>query len=462
MFLTACSGYIINKDASEKSGGGSYNRLGLVGGGYLSTDNFNEISPFLYRDQQTGNIWLFFSSDRDGGKYRIFFAKMAPDGNFYPPQEMSSNINVPGTDQTYPLVFQAYYYDANYNYYTNIFITFLSKANSNFNINTFMLDSSMSDISNSGTIGLLTPATGIGLIPDLSYQEDLLLYDGSANPTGYYLNNYISISWSVSGGYQFRKPAASGSGFVDNEDLYMLISSGSQLDQGYFGYSDYSYSRSLSSVSKSLANLSKSIKPAGYGGITAPVSYSNDSWDISAYASSYSDRDPFVDNGGSCSVYFASDRYGKGNYDLYRYNENTFDKSAFLLPPVPYYSVFASPYSNIVTNIQPDPITNGLMDTNIYTNALYWTQFSWNPPLGAQGYNIYYTTNYDTNGYPINFVPLSLRITGTGYLWQTNYDDFTDVNGYIDITVQVTSYNGRGESTFGGQVQYSQIASVGK
>lgn len=43
--------------------------------------------------------------------------------------------------------------------------------------------------------------------------------------------------------------------------------------------------------------------------------------------SSYRDRSPFVDVGDSYKVYFASDRYGKGNFDLYRYNTKTFEKS---------------------------------------------------------------------------------------------------------------------------------------
>ncbi|MGA2142485.1 MAG: hypothetical protein ABSG94_08675 [Brevinematales bacterium] len=53
---------------------------------------------------------------------------------------------------------------------------------------------------------------------------------------------------------------------------------------------------------------------------------------ISDYVSSANDAFAYVDVAGKYKVYFSSDRTGKGNYDLYRYNVLTFDKEvpAFL------------------------------------------------------------------------------------------------------------------------------------
>jgi hypothetical protein len=46
---------------------------------------------------------------------------------------------------------------------------------------------------------------------------------------------------------------------------------------------------------------------------------------VKAYTNQYNDRYPFVDRRDGYRIYFASDRYGKGNYDLYRYNKLTFN-----------------------------------------------------------------------------------------------------------------------------------------
>ncbi|NPV02002.1 MAG: hypothetical protein HPY53_11540 [Brevinematales bacterium] len=45
----------------------------------------------------------------------------------------------------------------------------------------------------------------------------------------------------------------------------------------------------------------------------------------SIYKSKFNDISPFIDKEGGFKLYFASDRNGKGNYDLYRYNIYTFN-----------------------------------------------------------------------------------------------------------------------------------------
>lgn len=60
--LASCSAFF--DDGKRNAGSPALQPLAISGGGYLSTDNYNEITPFLYRD--SGRAWLFFSSVRFG------------------------------------------------------------------------------------------------------------------------------------------------------------------------------------------------------------------------------------------------------------------------------------------------------------------------------------------------------------------------------------------------------------
>lgn len=250
MIITSCSGYFSNKEVSPSGHtAGSLNRLEVIGGGYLSTDNYNEISPFLYRDADTGNAWLFFASDRKGdGLYRIYYAKMASDGRFYPPVEMDSNINASGLSMTYPVVFQGTIYigydPTNYNsiYSTNLYISFLCGSNTNCNINTCILDNNMAVLSNVFIFtNNGTNFTGLGFMADPDWGPTLLVFSGSQILSFYFFDGsegFYSDMDIQTPGQIFN----SGSGYIYNDSSYMLLSSGSQIVSGGYIYNYYNYS----------------------------------------------------------------------------------------------------------------------------------------------------------------------------------------------------------------------------
>jgi predicted outer membrane repeat protein len=79
---------------------------------------------------------------------------------------------------------------------------------------------------------------------------------------------------------------------------------------------------------------------------------------VPAYMSAFNDFTPFVDPL-TYKVYFASDRFGKGNFDLYRYNTLTYEQ--YLMPSVPYTmptAVYVSTSgSDVSTGLTPaDPL----------------------------------------------------------------------------------------------------------
>ncbi|MGA2142486.1 MAG: hypothetical protein ABSG94_08680 [Brevinematales bacterium] len=97
-----CSGYFTDNGPVQQAG---MLRLAMEGGGYLSSDTANDITPFLFRDRASGNNYLFFASDR-GGTYALYYAQMDPAGNFFNLTKMDPVINQPGTTNFSPVVFQ--------------------------------------------------------------------------------------------------------------------------------------------------------------------------------------------------------------------------------------------------------------------------------------------------------------------------------------------------------------------
>ncbi|NPV02636.1 MAG: hypothetical protein HPY53_14780, partial [Brevinematales bacterium] len=76
--------------------------LATVTGGYISTDKYNEISPFILR-MYNGEVYLFFSSDRNGS-YDLFASKMEQNGDFNSPVRLPSPINGDLSDEVFPAV----------------------------------------------------------------------------------------------------------------------------------------------------------------------------------------------------------------------------------------------------------------------------------------------------------------------------------------------------------------------
>ena len=140
LLMTVSCGVYFGDSSSEKSGG-AVDSLAVKGGGYISSDEFNEITPFVYRDSQTGRAWLFFASDRsDGVHYNIYAAEMFSDGTFASPV-MISNLNTNNVDCVFsPLVFDIDYSSDG----TNRFIAFIrTNAESAKQVETYFLDDNL-------------------------------------------------------------------------------------------------------------------------------------------------------------------------------------------------------------------------------------------------------------------------------------------------------------------------------
>jgi hypothetical protein len=288
--ISSCSGYF--SDISNDSSAGGLKTLALVGGGTLSDDAANESSPYLFR--YNGKAYLFFSSDRSGNDF-IYYSEMDADGRFHTPVLMdTSSINTSFYTHTSPVVFS-------YNGY--IYLIHVSTQPFSVQmISTCLLDTQFNYISNVSTVSYFSVdpyISNIGMIQDPTNPKLLFLRDVNTLEVrlfqgGYWISNNI-----IDAGF----PVESANGFsMDGMDYYIL-NSGTSL----FG------------------------KRQIMGGIVSPMT--NVFIRATDYISSYNDMTPFVDPL-TYKVYFASDRYGKGNYDLYRYNTLTFNyfMSSGILP----------------------------------------------------------------------------------------------------------------------------------
>lgn len=286
--LFYCSGYFNMSNPDEADGDLS---LALSdGSGYLSTDKYNEITPFLYRNPDNGRAYLFFASDRDGS-YDIYYAEMDNKGRFSKPIKMDTNINT-AYDETSPVVFTASDSEN-----TNTYISFIIDRSPGAGIMIYTYQIDPKDFSTLGTSSSLgVTVSNIGLFNKTNVNPYLLI---SAEGTNFYLHYWGDAegNWSSEGdGGSFTLPISKVDGFEINTPSWEQIFIFSAKASGKYQL---------------------------YGGTITYVS--SFSYSISRYISTYNDKDPCIDLE-TMKVYFASDRYGKGNYDLYRYNIITFDK----------------------------------------------------------------------------------------------------------------------------------------
>lgn len=285
--LVSCSGYFTDESSIIE---GEMNPLSLTGGGYLSSDVANDISPCLFRDQKTDKVYLFFSSDRDGS-FDIYYSMMDADGTFHAPVKMISNINTTEQEIT-PVVFQRY---APYYGVTNIFLTYLRVNPTNTTIITYRMneDFTLNDYQSQVYSG----ATNLSLVQN----SNIFLYicDGTTTLSMTYFNNVSAgIFWNA------------------------LITNMT----GYFSYPVRACTALYSGTSGQQFYLIQSLTDQLSGMALNTNTMNKQYFSISDYASIYHDGWPFVDVPGGFKVYYASDRYGRGNYDLYRYNKKTFNR----------------------------------------------------------------------------------------------------------------------------------------
>jgi len=297
--IFGCSGYLsYNTDNLSQ-----YDDVSLMmeGGGYLSSSAANDITPFLFRDKNTGNAYLFFASDRGSatGAYSIYYAQMDSSGKFYNLNKMNSGINQPGTTNYSPVLFQSG---------GNNYITYVSYVNSTtVNVKTYGINQSFitnssitfptSSITDFTQISVFTAADGtvyfIGVEgTDINGEKNIWEYYLSTS-TGFWVstnNITLSIFLYSSAGFQTTSGSA--------QNLYILYDT-------------------ISGSKHQLLGLVYVINGATTNQTQFP---------IPSYSSSANDADPCIDIAGGYKVYFSSDRYGNGYYNLYRYNVQTFDK----------------------------------------------------------------------------------------------------------------------------------------
>lgn len=253
--------------------------LSLIGGGTLSDDTAQDQHPFLFR--HNGKTYIIFSSDRGTpGKMKLWYAEMNSDEMFSEPQIVPINDYSTNYSQISPSVFT--YQGTNY-------LVFLYFDGMYYNIDTWILDEQLTPVSSFSPYQYLLPVTSIGLMQDATNPR-ILLASASTNIEiwAFSGNGWTNSTQTISS----EIPIASVSGFnKDGIDYYI-----GNTTKMPFGVQQIVYGNSLKSG-------------------LFPVPF---------YVSEFDDFSPFVDTE-TYKVYFASTRYGLGNYDLYRYNYLTYD-----------------------------------------------------------------------------------------------------------------------------------------
>ena len=309
LFLSSCAGFFSSdKDKNSDNEGNAINTLRLAdGSGYLSTDTANEVTPFLFRDTNSNEAYLFYASDEEAGFLNIYYAKMYSDGTFDPPVKMSDLINHSGDDDFSPVVFL--FNDTNYISYICIF-------GESTNVVTYALDSSFTPLS--ALPMRIADAKHIGLF-NTDFGPNLYVANGSTNiQIGDIFTEFdawLNGFWDA--GIYPSAPTYSISGFFDS------YGGGSGIGN-YF-------------ICDSFTNGKRQISVYVYINTEVPVTTNITTfYFIPQYESSYNDINPFVDKDGGFKVYFSSDR--NGTYDLYRYNITTFDNLVDEYPLLEYVS----------------------------------------------------------------------------------------------------------------------------
>lgn len=299
--FSSCGGYF---DQEQTGQDGKLQPLALAdGSGFLSTDQYNEITPFVFRNPYSGKNYIFFSSDRSGN-YDIYYSELLDDGTFIKPIKMSNDINT-SSNEISPVLFY-------YNFFGNVqlFISYIqiSPNLASTNIITWIIDSnSFTNRDYVQDSDFNTNATHIG------YAED---------PTNFLLGGNLIVSFGNS------KIQLCNKGTVNTEFRWALLNQSEPRTNGktmnlsktayaangfydpIFGSTHYIFQNSANQLWAGKVSLSNTV---------------TNFFDLPLYASRYRDIDPFVDSGDPLwKVYFASDRNGKGNFDLYRYNYMTY------------------------------------------------------------------------------------------------------------------------------------------
>lgn len=290
----SCSGYF-DRDAGLENDK-SLSPLAIRGGGYLSSDTADDITPFYYHDTNTGKNWLFFSSDRDGS-YDLYYAEMNTDGSFQKPVKMDANINTTA-DEVSPVIYFGPYTLATVAY--RQFVTFLRMTAGQTNLivialgSNFTYNSAYTPVSNVAYSRLsLFNQTNVDGNPQLM---------ACGGKTNWFARGWGLGEWSTS-------DTTNG---VSNSTSPIYSMNG-YLEEWAVGANQYTNYYLIATSFGGKRQLYLARKGFGINRVDR----------ISSYSSYYNDEDPDIDMFKK-KVYFSSDR--RGNYDLYRFNIVTYDK----------------------------------------------------------------------------------------------------------------------------------------
>ncbi len=299
--LSNCSGYITFDNDTDVSA----QKLAVIEGGTLSLKGSDQISPFLFRDTNFSNPVLFYASDQNGN-FDIFYSLMdETTGQFHTPHPLGNIVNS-GAQETHPYVF--WYYDY-FNFTNKLFISFIRNDSTNKILMTVALDSVFSNkflqqgITNSGISGIVTINQANGMAGQLA-----------VNFSNGYSTNFQFDLYPPSIGWSYPSVKYFGSQYVTG---------GSGLKQSVEGTAEF-YLLNTEILGKNQLLLYEYLD---FYGLSSNYVVTNE-FVPPQYSSIFKDKDPFVDfidpnTNYTVKVYFSSDR--QGDFDLYRYNEYTYN-----------------------------------------------------------------------------------------------------------------------------------------
>ncbi len=333
LLICSCAGYF----PGHHGGSNPYNntkasvqveRLGqaMEGGGFLSSDTANDITPFIFRDS-SGNAYIFFASDRDG-QYNIYYAGMDSDGKFFNLTKLGNDINTPGTASFSPVVIR---------YGGLTYLTYI-QINGSTNIMCYQVDSGFKASSTNIPPYIYFSYDDGGSITSISTPMHLSGFTGPNN------KSYLLVSSGTTNLYMFYFSSGWQSAMYYTFSANIYSASCWEQTSGPF-FKDFIIAGvipgSLNQLYGELGTEPTNSQLYGQAGLNTAMLFPSQ-----PYSSAYNDAHPFMDQAGGYKVYFASDRYGKGNYDLYRYNNMTFDKEIPSSLNIPLDTVYVSPSGN--------------------------------------------------------------------------------------------------------------------
>ncbi len=287
----SCAGYFQDDPVTRDK---TVQPLAVAGGGYLSSDTANERCPYIFHDTLLGKRYIVYSSDKSGN-YDLYYAEMDAQNNFYNSIRFGSNINTT-SNEIAGVLFRAF--DSTT---TNLYLTIIRNNSLSYtNLICYELNSDFSYHSIRHDTGF--KAENLSITPGIN---PMLMY--TTNGT-----NFITVDWVDSGNIGWYGGLVPQNIGINSNFIYS-VGLGYYSTKGGFIGSNY--------IITLYVNGHYQMFIAGIW--ASPSVVSNTA--IAIYSSDVNDRDPYVDIIDNYKVYFSSDRYGKGNYDLYRYNLKTFN-----------------------------------------------------------------------------------------------------------------------------------------